>query len=199
MGAETADDSVIDGQGCWWWAQRMRGTLEICRPQLLNFVSCSNVEITGVTLKDPPFWNTHLWNSSSVAIHDMRIHAAVKPSCAPPSEKVRAVNSDGIDVDSSSDVLIERVYIEADDDAVAIKSGAETSRFVQYPYQNPICLPRQARDKRVRNVVMNDACQCCGASAGMNKPGQEFGVPSARVTVRQCVLISNGQSTIRVY
>ena len=74
----------------------------------------------------------------------MRIHAAVKPSCAPPSEKVRAVNSDGIDVDSSSDVLIERVYIEADDDAVAVKSGAETTRFAQYPYQNPICLPRQA-------------------------------------------------------
>ena len=51
-------------------------------------------------------------------IHDLRIHADQHPSCGAPGEEVRAVNSDGIDVDSSQDVLIERVHIEADDDAV---------------------------------------------------------------------------------
>jgi polygalacturonase len=129
-----AGASVLDGRGCWWWAQKMRkegSTLEVCRPQLVNFVSCIDVEVTGVTLKDPAFWNTHLWNTTGAHLHDFRIHAAQHPTCGAPGEDVRAVNSDGIDVDSSSSVLIERVYIEADDDAIAIKSGKECfgSRF----------------------------------------------------------------------
>ena len=87
-----ADASVIDGQGCWWWAQFLsKGGLQFCRPQLVNFYNCSGVEVSSVTLADPPFWNLHLWNSSSIHVHDMRIHAAVRPSCPHAAgEHVRA-------------------------------------------------------------------------------------------------------------
>ena len=121
--------SVIDGNGCWWWEKFMRkggSILKVCRPQLVNFVSCTDVEVTGVTLKDPGFWNLHIWNTTGAHVHDLRIHADQHPTCGEPAgETVRAVNSDGIDVDSSQDVLVERVYIEADDDAIAIKSGKD--------------------------------------------------------------------------
>ena len=63
-------------------------------------------------------WRVVIAGTCRVHIHDMRIHADQHPSCGAPGEEVRAVNSDGIDVDSSQDVLIERTYIEADDDAV---------------------------------------------------------------------------------
>ena len=107
-------------------AQYVTGRLQFCRPQLVNFISCTGVEVTGVLLKDPPFWNLHVWNSSDVHIHDLRIYADPHPSCgAPGGPRVIADNSDGIDVDSSSDVLIDRVHIQAQDDAVAIKSGKD--------------------------------------------------------------------------
>ena len=59
MAEADASASVVDGHGCWWWAQKMRkggSSLRVCRPQLVNFVGCTDVEVTGVTLKDPPFW-----------------------------------------------------------------------------------------------------------------------------------------------
>jgi polygalacturonase len=128
IGEGSADESVIDGRGCFWWAQHMAKTpsLSVCRPQLINFISSKNVEVASVTLKNPAFWNMHLWNSSSIHVHDTRHIATTHPSCAQikPGERVVAINSDGIDVDSSQDVYIERVYIAAGDDAVAIKRRA---------------------------------------------------------------------------
>lgn len=62
------DSSIIDGRGCWWWAQFLAKQLTMCRPQLVNFVSSSSIEVTGVTLKDPPFWNLHIWNSSNAHV-----------------------------------------------------------------------------------------------------------------------------------
>ena len=59
MAEADASTSVLDGRGCWWWAQKMRkggSSLRVCRPQLINFVGCTGVEVTGVTLKDPAFW-----------------------------------------------------------------------------------------------------------------------------------------------
>lgn len=98
-------------------------SLAICRPQLVNFISSNGIEIADITLKDPAFWNTHLWNSSNIHVHDTRHIATTHPSCAQikPGERVVAINSDGIDVDSSKNVYIENVYIAAGDDAVAIK------------------------------------------------------------------------------
>lgn len=129
IGEGSANESVIDGRGCFWWRLRLSGkdALPYCRPQLLNFVSSSDIEIADMTLKDPAFWNTHIWNSSRVHIHDSRFVAtpadAARCSSIAPGEKIDAVNSDGIDVDSSKHVYIERVFIQAGDDAVAIKSG----------------------------------------------------------------------------
>ena len=48
-------------------------------------------------------------------------------ACNAPSEHIFGVNSDGIDVDSSSDVIIERMFIQSDDDSVAIKSGMQAA------------------------------------------------------------------------
>jgi polygalacturonase len=75
-------------------------------------VNCSQIEITGVTLKDSPFWTVHPVLSRNVHIHHTTIRA---PLYAP--------NVDGIDPDSSRNVMIEYNDISCGDDHIAIKAG----------------------------------------------------------------------------
>ena len=130
-GNQHASASVIDGRGCWWWSRYLNGTagtLHRCRPQLINFINSTQVEVRGTTLRNPAYWNLHLFNSTRAHIHDGRIETVAQGCTAPPGCKhMFGVNSDGIDVDSSSDVTIERMFIQCDDDSVAIKSGMQAA------------------------------------------------------------------------
>jgi polygalacturonase len=104
--------NVIDGQGDAWWSAKKNGTLRTTPGHLIETMWSSDIEITGVTLVDSPFWNVHLWSSSRLWVHDVRVRA---PGDSP--------NTDGFDPDSSSHVLIERVDVENGDDCLAVKSG----------------------------------------------------------------------------
>jgi len=125
---------VIDGQGQSWWDAftrrpelqmqgnlsrveidaRVRGypVLTAGRPNLVQFVDCQNMEVSGVTLKDSPFWCLHPVLCTDVHIHHIKIRS-----------KMYAPNSDGIDPDSSKNVLIEDNDISCGDDHIAIKAG----------------------------------------------------------------------------
>jgi polygalacturonase len=100
--------------GPWWWYafRHNSHSLPAGRPNLIQVVSCSDVEITGVVLKDSPFWTIHPVFCDNVHIHHMAIRA---PMYAP--------NVDGIDPDSSSNVLIEYNDISCGDDHIAVKAG----------------------------------------------------------------------------
>eukprot|EP00415_Alexandrium_ostenfeldii_P000739 UN0739 len=68
-----------------------------------------------VTLRNSPFWTVHPVYCRGFHAHDLTIINPISGKVAP--------NTDGIDPDSTSDVLIERVYIATGDDCIAIKSG----------------------------------------------------------------------------
>ena len=105
---------TIDGQGDWWWHnQRNRTALGAAgRPNLLQFVGCAGVEVAGVTLRDSPFWCLHPVLCEDVHVHHVTIRA-----------RMYAPNSDGIDPDSSKNVLIEHNDVSCGDDHIAIKAG----------------------------------------------------------------------------
>jgi polygalacturonase len=106
---------IIDGKGAWWWDQvrnKNASSLRAGRPNLIQFVNCSQIEITGVTLKDSPFWTVHPVYSRDIHIHHTTIRAPL-----------HAPNVDGIDPDSSRNVLIEHNDISCGDDHIAIKAG----------------------------------------------------------------------------
>ncbi|MGQ3723212.1 glycoside hydrolase family 28 protein [Natrialba aegyptia] len=84
------------------------------RPPLLQVFDAENVTVSGVTLRNSPFWNTHVVYSENVTITDVNIE---NPADAP--------NGDGIDIDSSRYVRISDAYINAGDDAICIKSGKD--------------------------------------------------------------------------
>ena len=106
-------EGTIDGQGDWWWHnQRNRSAVKSGRPNLIQFVGCHRIEVSGVLLRNSPFWCLHPVYCTDVYIHHISIRA-----------RMYAPNSDGIDPDSSHNVLIEHNDVSCGDDNIAIKAG----------------------------------------------------------------------------
>ncbi|WP_049917112.1 glycoside hydrolase family 28 protein [Halogeometricum pallidum] len=145
-------EGVVDGGGSHWWdlvetpeaefpddlkerlAEIRSGHRQddvstfTVRPPLLQIHECENVTVSGVTLRNSPFWNTHVVYSEDVTIHDVSIR---NPPDAP--------NGDGIDIDSSRFVRVSDTHIDAGDDAICLKSGKdEEGREVGRPTENVV-------------------------------------------------------------
>jgi polygalacturonase len=73
-------------------------------------VRAEDVTIKGVRLRNSAAWVCHLFQSNNVTIRSIDIHSHVNQ------------NNDGIDIDSTTNVLIEDCVIDTGDDAVCIKA-----------------------------------------------------------------------------
>eukprot|EP00762_Andalucia_godoyi_P004460 ANDGO_08222.mRNA.1 putative polygalacturonase len=104
--------SVIDGSGDSWWLAHREKKLTITRPHLMEIAYSKNIHIEGIKLANSPFWTLHPYVCDQVVIRNVHTFA---PAVSP--------NTDGIDPDSSTNVLIENCLLEAGDDAISIKSG----------------------------------------------------------------------------
>mmetsp|Transcript_29103 Transcript_29103/g.44978 ORF Transcript_29103/g.44978 Transcript_29103/m.44978 type:complete len:594 (-) Transcript_29103:46-1827(-) len=111
-------DGVIDGAGWYWYPFFLNHTAAnyLGRPHIIEIENCTGVEITGVTLRDPAFWTLHPVYCTDVYIHHMTIDA---PMC----RNYRCPNTDGIDIHSCQNVLVEYNTIECGDDHVTILAG----------------------------------------------------------------------------
>ncbi|KAK8480021.1 hypothetical protein V6N13_123838 [Hibiscus sabdariffa] len=108
----TGQNGTIDGQGRMWWDLWWNKTLKHTRGHLVEIMNSHNTLISNLTFRNSPFWTIHPIYCSNVVIKGMTILAPLN-----------APNTDGIDVDSSTNVCIEDCYIESGDDLVAVKSG----------------------------------------------------------------------------
>lgn len=86
---------------------------QFLRPSLVQFHSCTNVTLEGVTLQNSPFWTLHPVFCKNLAVRNVAI---TNPSTAP--------NTDGMDIDSCEDVIIDSCRISVGDDGIAVKSGS---------------------------------------------------------------------------
>lgn len=87
--------------------------IQFLRPCLVEFANCANVRIEGVALRNSPFWTVHPLYSTGVEINGITVE---NPADAP--------NTDGIDVDSCSDVRIVGCSVSVGDDGICLKSGS---------------------------------------------------------------------------
>lgn len=108
----TGDNGTIDGQGEMWWHKYRKKELKYTRGYLLETMFSDGVFISNLTFVNSPAWNIHPVYSSNVTVKSVTILAPVD-----------SPNTDGINPDSSSHVLIEDCYVVSGDDCVAIKSG----------------------------------------------------------------------------
>ncbi len=93
-------------------AERRFGPGHFLRPGFIQFVNCQRVLIDGPRLVDSPFWMIHPVYCEHVSLRNLRL-------------KSDHLNSDGIDPDSSTHILIEHCVLDVGDDGVSIKSGRD--------------------------------------------------------------------------
>jgi len=181
---------TIDGQGASWWhwvkrekepsqrlyqmtiadvpmEQRMFARPEDgLRPQVIVPINCENVLIEGVKILSGPFWTVQCTYCSKVIIRNVTIHTT-------------GPNNDGIDIDSSSDVLIEGCDISTGDDCIALKAGLnEEGRRIGRPTERVVvrhCVMRSGNggfvvgsdtSGGIRNAIAYD-CDFIGTQRGI--------------------------------
>jgi len=122
---------IIDGDGPIWWKSYwdLRATYEpkglrwasdydARRPRLILIQNSSNVLLGGgILLKRSGFWTIQILYSHNVHVDGVTIRN---------NEGGRGPSTDGIDIDSSRKILVEHADIEANDDALCLKSGRDS-------------------------------------------------------------------------
>ncbi|WP_345950240.1 glycoside hydrolase family 28 protein [Mucilaginibacter sp. PAMB04274] len=86
------------------------------RPRTLLVTNSTDVTIKGITLQQAGFWTVQLLYSSQVTVDGITIRNNVDG---------HGPSTDGIDVDSSTKILIENCDIDCNDDDFCLKSGRD--------------------------------------------------------------------------
>jgi polygalacturonase len=146
---EISGAGTVDGDGKIWWDKywalraeydpkglRWAADYDCQRPRLIQIYKSTNVQLRGLTLKRSGFWTVHICYSTKVTVDGITIRNNIGG---------RGPSTDGIDIDSSSEVLVQNADIECNDDAVVLKAGRDADGLrVNRPTENVI----------VRNVTV---------------------------------------------
>jgi polygalacturonase len=126
---EISGKGVIDGDGKLWWDKywalrkeyepkglRWAADYDCPRPRLIQIYKSTGVNLSGLTLKRSGFWTVHICYSTKVHVDGVTIRNNIGGF---------GPSTDGIDVDSSENVLVEHCDIECNDDAICLKAGRD--------------------------------------------------------------------------
>jgi polygalacturonase len=129
-------EGTIDGSGERWWHEYWTARaaekdeidphFKIGRPRLVHFIRCKNILVRDLLMKDSAFWNLQLTYCDGIEVNHLTVRAPAG-----------AASSDGVDIDSSRNVLIAGCDIICDDDAICLKSGRDADGLrVNLPTEN---------------------------------------------------------------
>ena len=93
-------------------AERVFGGGSFLRPSFIQFFECERVLVEGVSIGSIPFWGIHLVYSKNCRVRGIAVDS-------------HRVNNDGVDIDSSRNVVVENCRFNTGDDCIAIKSGRD--------------------------------------------------------------------------
>jgi len=184
---EISGEGTIDGSGAEWpriirqnsqqfqeLTQAKRDSLmnipRLGRPRLICFQNCTKVKISNLNLRNQAVWCLHILYCKNVVVKNLNIRA-----------EHTILSSDGIDVDSSSDVLISGCDIDVNDDCISIKSGKdENGLLINRPSEN----------------ITIEKCRF-GYGHGGVAMGSETSGGIRNVEIRNCVADSGNWAPIR--
>jgi len=184
---EIGGEGTIDGSGTEWpkiirqnsqqfqeFTQATRDSLmkipRLGRPRLICFQNCKNVNISNLKLRNQAVWCLHILYCKNVVVKNLNIRA-----------EHTILSSDGIDIDSSSDVYISGCDIDVNDDCISIKSGKD---------ENGLLINRPSKN------IMIEKCHF-GYGHGGVALGSETSGGIRNVEIRNCVVDSGNWAPIR--
>jgi polygalacturonase len=140
-GLRLTGTGTIDGSGLPWWQRywaaravepnKLDPHFKVPRPRLIHIINCKNVMVRDLMLKDSAFWSLQLTYCDGVEVHGLRVRA--------PHEPVKSPSTDGIDIDSTRNVLIEGCDIICNDDGICLKAGRDADGLrVNRPTENVV-------------------------------------------------------------
>jgi polygalacturonase len=150
-GLEISGPGTLDGSGERWWREywdtrerqedRSDPHFKVARPRLVHIIRSERVVVRDVVMLNPAFWNLQLTYCDGVIVSNLTVRAH--------NASPRAASSDGIDIDSTRNVLITHCDIECDDDAICLKAGRDADGLrVNRPTENVVI-----RNCRVGNAA----------------------------------------------
>lgn len=129
---EISGNGLIDGQGRYWWdiycgedknsglrvdydlkGLRWIADYLVKRPRSCLIYKGENIKISDVTFERAGFWNLQITYANNVLVRNVKIRDNHGPS------------TDGIDIDSSTNVRVTECDISCGDDCIVIKSGRD--------------------------------------------------------------------------
>lgn len=125
----------------------------------ISFTDCYNVHIRNVQVKESSGWGVHLQWCDRIVVDGMYIE----------SSPINGVNSDGLDIDGCSNVMISNCNIDTGDDALCLKTTLTDGRT------------EACRWITVTNCILKSS------SAGL-KFGTETHADFENITVSNCVV-----------
>ena len=160
---------IIDGNGGPWWKKHFLKQLEYSRPPLIEIMDSRELYMSEITLQNSAFWTFHPYSSQDIVVKSSTFLA---PSYSP--------NTDGIDIDSCKNVLVENCYFSVGDDGIAIKSGLnEAGREYGVPSENIV----------IKDILVEpdfDNLSTNGVSIGSEMSGGVNNVTVQDSTFRNC-------------
>jgi polygalacturonase len=122
-------DGVIHAQGRWCWENywtlrkeyekrgiRWAADYDSKRVRTILVSNSSDVTIKGLTLKQAAFWTIHVLYSDHVTLEGLVIQNNIDG---------HGPSTDGIDIDSSTRILVENCDIDCNDDNFCLKAGRD--------------------------------------------------------------------------
>ena len=147
-------EGTVDGDGKVFWEAywtlrrsyesrglRWAADYDAHRPRLIQVFHSEHVKLNQLMLRRSGFWTVHICYSHDVAIDNIAIRN---------NEDGRGPSTDGIDIDSSSNIVVSHADIAVNDDALCLKAGRDSDGL------------RVARP--TENVVIRDSIVRAGAA-----------------------------------
>jgi len=111
------------------WAKGVRAMKdlrpEFHRPgQLVVFIKAKDVGVRGITVRNSPCWSLFFHGCDNVTVRDYTVRNGSSD-----------LNTDGVDIDCCSNVLVERADIRTGDDAIAVRAS-QKRLGVEKPCEN---------------------------------------------------------------
>lgn len=128
-------------------------------PGAINFTNCTNVHIRDIEVIESSFWSVHLQWCNRVFVDGIHIQ----------SNSDNGVNSDGLDIDGCSNVMVSNCKINTGDDALCLKTTRQGGKTMP------------CREITVTNCILT-------SSSAALKLGTESHADFENITVSNCII-----------